>query len=280
MGRGSSGIGAGGGTGSTANLAAGDFPEAFQSGVDFQSSGDVDHNSRTVTSSLQRQWDSFASQMSNGVTATDEQRMMKDWDYVTDSLYGYIRTTNSFAINKALYDPNNAGKTDAQIFTRTDRSGVKRDLQTVQTLDKSIQNNVTPADASYTRYSGKSAIQASYGLTNAQMNMIMQAPNMNAQQLTMLNRALSGTTSFSKAYTSVSANKSMNAFSNPRASQSRGYIFQRTLNVPKGTHAYAARRNAQESEVIFGRKMQTKLRGISVSNDGHIVFHEDFDGYR
>ena len=72
----------------------------------------------------------------------------------------------------------------------------------------------------------------------------------------------------------------MNAFSNPNAKQSKGFILERKINVPKGTNAYAVKKNAQESEVIFGRNMKAKLSHISVSNDGHIVFHEVYDGYK
>lgn len=256
-----------------------DFPEAFEDGKNFQATGDVDHYSRTVSRSLQQKWDQFAANYNTGVTASEQQSLMKDWDSYTNSLYGYFRTTNSFAINQALYDPKNAGKTDAQIFTRRDRHGAYRDLQTVQTLDKVINSHTTAADASYTRFCSPNALQSTFGLSSAQISMLSGAASMNAQQLATLNKAIAGSTSFSKAYTSTSANRSMNAFGNPRASQSRNFIFERKINVPKGTNAYAPRQNAQESEVLFGRGMQTKITGISVSNDGHIVIHEKFVKY-
>ena len=277
MGRGSSKAGGGG---SFKPLIDKDYPEAFADGVDFESSGDVDHTYRQVSSSLQRQWDAFTQSYQSGMTATDDYLLMKDWDSRTGDLFGYVRTTNSFAINKQLYDPNNQGLTDAQIFTRTDRRGAKRDLQTVQTLDKAINNHTTQADASYTRFTSPNSIQHTFGLSDAQMALIKQAPQMDSKQLAQLNKALSGKTTFSNAYTSTSANRSMNAFSNPNAKQSKGFIFERKVNVPKGTKAYAVKKNAQESEVIFGRKLQTKLSHISVNPDGHIVFHEVFDGYK
>lgn len=279
MGTGSSGLNGGvGGGGGAMQIAAQDFPEAFAPGKDFGAVGGVDHVARTVSRTTQREWDQFSAPMSNGVTSADEDKMMRQWSSTPNAkgayVTGYIRTQNSFAINEALYDPKNAGKTDAQIFKR------KADRDTVKALDKSINNNTTQADASYTRFSSPSAIQATFGLSNAQMQMIQQAQNMSPAQLRQLNRALAGSTSFSKAYTSTSANRSLNAFSNPNAPQSRGFIFERKLNIPKGTKAYAPRKNAQESEVIFGRGMQTKLMGISVSTDGHIVLHEMFDGYK
>lgn len=255
-----------------------DFPEAFEDGKDYQASGDVNHYSRTVSRALQNKWDAFAGQFQNGVTQREENSLMKDWD--GSKLYGYFRTTNAMEINKALNDPKNAGKTDAQIFTRTDRRGVARDLQTVQTLDKVINNNKTLKDASYTRFGTPASVQRAYGFTAQQMQMINNAPNMTAAQLKQLNSAIKGETSMTYSYTSTSANRSMNAFGNPNARQSIGYTIERKINVPKGTNAYAPKQNAQESEVLFGRRMQTKLDHISVSKDGHIVFHEKFDGYK
>lgn len=269
MGRGSSGAAGGGGGGGAPKIK--DFPEAFGAGKDYQAVGGVNHQTRTASRTTQREWDQYSASMNNGVTPADEAAIMTA-GYGT--LRGYVRTSNSFAINAALYDPKNAGKTDAQIFKR------KADRDTVKALDKSINNNVTPADGSYTRFSSPNAVQATFGLSNAQMQMLQGARNMTPQQLTQLNRAMSGSVSHSKAYTSTSANRSLNAFSDPTAPQSRGFIFERRINVPKGTKAYAPRQNAQESEVIFGRNAQTRLTGISVSSDGHIVLHEMFDGYK
>ena len=251
-----------------------DYPEAFHPGKDYQAVNGVDHVLRTVSRTTQQEWDVYATQLNKGVTAADETAIMKDFDWRTGDVYGYVRTTNAFAINKALYDPNNAGKTDAQIFSRP------QDRQTVAALDKSIANNVTPANASYTRFTSANAIQSAFGLTNQEMSMIAKAPQMNAAQLAQLNKILSGKTSYSRSFTSASANRSLNAFGDPTKKQSRGFFFERKLNVPQGTHAYAPMKNAQESEVIFGRRMGTKLAGISVSSDGHIVFHEWFDGYK
>ena len=268
MGRGSSGIGgAGGGK---------DFPEAFAPGKDFQAVGGVNHTARTVSRTTQGEWDQFSVPMSQGVTATDEAAIMRDWSPTPNSegayVTGYVRTQNAFAINKALYDPNNAGKSDAQIFSRA------ADRKTVKAMDKAINSNTTQADGSYTRYCSPDAVQATFGLSNSQMAMVQQAQSMSPAQLRQLNRALSGSQSHTRAYTSTSANRSLNAFSNPNAPQSKGFTFERRINVPKGTKAFAPRKNAQESEVIFGRGMTTKLTGISVSGT-HIIMHESFVGY-
>lgn len=253
--------------------------EAFGDGNDYQSTRDVDHVSRTVTRRLQRDWDQFADDYQSGITSTDVQRLMKDYDPYTDSLYGYVRTSNSFAINEKLYDDQNANKTDDQIFTRRDRRGVLRDLQTVQTLDKAINSHTTKSNATYTRFSTSAAVQALYGLNNQQMSILQNARGMNAQQLKALNDTFAGKTSYSRAYTSTSANRSMNAFGNLNARHSRSMVFERKLYMPQGTNAFAVKQNAQESEVIFGRHANTKLMKVTVASDGHIVLHEMFTGY-
>lgn len=256
------------------------WEEAFRPGVDFEQTGDVNHVTRTVSRNLQSQWDAFTANYSTGMTDADEAALMKEWDPRTGALYGYVRTTNSFKINEKLYDPKNAGKSDAQVFTRKDRKGVLRDLQTVRTLDKAITTHQTQANASYTRFCSPNAIQATFGLTPAQLGALQNAGSMSASQLQKLNQMFSGKKSFSAAYTSTSANRSMNAFSNPSAPQSRGFVFERKIYAPQGTSAYAPRRNAQESEVIFGRRMQTRIMKVDVSSDGHVVIHEMFDGYK
>ncbi len=278
MGRGSSGLGrkAGGGGTSTPQ----DFPEAFAPGKDFQAVGGVDHNRRTVSRTTQGEWDQYSASMNSGVSVADENSIMGRRNFSIapnangDYTVGYVRTNNSFAINQALYDPANAGKTDAQIFNRT------VDRKTVKAMDKAINNHVTPADASYTRFCSPNAIQATFGLSAADLQTLQNASSMTPSQLAKLNRFFKDSKSVSNAYTSTSANRTLNAFSNPTASQSRGFVFERKISVPKGTNAYAPKKNAQESEVIFGRGMKTKLTGITVSSDGHIVLHEMFDGYK
>ena len=197
-------------------------------------------------------------------------------DFSTGETWGYVRTRNSFAINEKLYDPANAGKTDEQIFTRVRRDG-RSDLKTVQTMDKLIRNHTTQANATYTRFSTGNAIKALYGLDDKQIQTLLRAGSMNPAQMRALNRAFAGKTGYSASYTSTSANRSMNAFGNPHA---KDMWFERKLYMPQGTNAYAVQRNAQESEVIFGRHANTSLMKVTVASDGHIVLHEMFTGYK
>lgn len=247
-----------------------DFPEAFMPGKDYEAVGGVDHVSRTVSRMTQAEWDQYASQFGSDISSSDEAKLMKDWDPATDELYGYFRTTNSMALNKKFYQ--NAGKTPDEIFSKNTVRDM-RDLDTVKTLDKAINSHSTPSDGTYFRFCNPASLQRSYGLSDAQINLIMQAPNMSTSQLSQLNAALRGSKASSPGYTSVSANRSLNAFKNPTAKQSTGYTIERRIGVKKGTKAFAPKANAQESEVIFGRNFGVNFSHITVEGN-HIVIHE------
>lgn len=276
MGRGRSGR-----TSSSASApAVPSWREAFHDGRDYQQSGDVNHKSRTVSSHLQQEWDEFSRDYQTGVTNEDIRNLRKEWDFIRNEGYGYVRSGNSFKINQLLYDPANANKTDEEIFTRKDRRGVLRDLNTVRTMDKLINSHATKNDAIYTRFADPGAIQAMYGLSDKQMAALLGVRGTGASRLNALNRALANKTGYSRSYTSTSANRSMNAFGDLSQKQSTKLVFERKLYVPGGTKAYAPQMNAQESEVIFARHANTRLMKITVSNDGHIVLHEMFTGYK
>ena len=254
-------------------LNEGGWHEAFDPGQNYEASGDVNHHTRKVSGFLQNRWNDFAH---GDVSSMDKYLMTKDWEYSPkagkDVVYGYIRTSNAMAINKLLYDPANAGKTDEEIFTRKDNAGQLRDLQTVKALDKAISNHQTSVDGTYSRYTDSESIAKTFGFTPEQMGVIAKAGYMTGSQLKQLNLVLNGKVGSSRAYTSASANRSMNAFKEK-------YTFERRLYVPKGTNAYIPAHNAQESETIFGRGMRTRIDHVSVEG-GHIVIHEMFDGYK
>ena len=247
--------------------------EAFDPGVDYEASGDVNHKSRKVTGYLQHRWNEFAH---GDLSSTDKYLVTKDWEYSPkegkDVVYGYIRTTNAMALNKLLYDPKNAGKTDEEIFTRKDNAGQLRDLQTVKALDKAINSHKTSVDGTYSRYTDAESVMATFGFSEKQINDVAKAGMMTKSQLSDLNKMLAGRKGYSRAYTSASANRSMNAFKSK-------YVWERRLYVPKGTNAYIPSHNAQESETIFGRGMKTRIIGVSVENE-KLVIHEAFDGYK
>ena len=256
----------------TSELDRSEWHEAFSPGVDFERTGDVNHDTRRVSWDLQRQWDRFAH---DDASSRDRFVLDKEWTEGPDgkmTTYGYIRTFNSFKINDALYNPENAGKTDEEIFTRRDTSGRLRDLETVKALDRMINSHTTSVNGTYSRYTDAEAIKATFGFTDKQINLIAKAGMMTSKDLARLEKHITGRSGYSRAFTSASANRSLNAFKDKK-------VWERRFYVPEGTKAYIPAHNAQESETIFGRHLNTRIIGISVE-DGRIVIHEAFDGYR
>lgn len=58
-----------------------EWREAFHDGRDYQRSGDVNHESRTVSRALQRDWDEFTRGYQTGVTQSDINNLKKEWDF-------------------------------------------------------------------------------------------------------------------------------------------------------------------------------------------------------
>ena len=173
-------------------------------------------------------------------------------------------------LNKQLYQ--NPDKTPDQIFNTKTKQG-QEDMKTVSTLDKMISTHTTPSDGTYYRFCNPASLQRAYGFSDAEMKLIMDAPNMTPSELSTLNSHLRGSKSSSAGYTSVSANRSLNAFKNPSAKQSMGYTVERRMGVKQGTNAFATKGNAQESEVVFGRNFDLNFSHLTVEGN-HIVIHE------
>lgn len=268
MGRGSSKVGGGGGSAAAAKPQRQEFPEAFAPGKNFEAVGGVNHDTRRVSNMTQQEWNAYASKFGADISGSDESKLYKEWD--GKNLYGYFRTTNAMALNAQFYQ--NTGKTPDQIFNKRTKQG-RKDLETVDALDRAIKSHTTPTDGTYYRFCNPASLQRSYGLSDSQMNLVLQAPNMSKSQLSQLNSALKGSRSSSAGYTSVSANRSLNAFSNPTKKQSMNYVIERRMSVKKGTNAYAPKKNAQESEVVFGRNFGVNFSHITVEGN-HIVVHE------
>ena len=217
-------------------------------------------------------WKDFTDSFGHQISREDWQALMHSWEGGGGHPWGYVQTGNSFRINEMLYNPDNEGKTDEEIFKNRDDNGKLRDLMTVKALNKAIANGRTPANAVFTRFAGYTSIKAQFGLTDAQIAVLRRGGNLSSSELKQLNDAMRGSRSISKSYTSTSANRKMNVFT--------GKPIERKLYVPKGTHAFAAERNRAESEVVFGRNVETVLMGITISPRGNLIFHERFVGYR
>ena len=215
-------------------------------------------------------WREFVDEFGDQPSAEDLRHIMTSFDENFNA-FGYVRTSNSFDINEKLYSPENEGKSDEEIFTRRDSKGVLRDLETVRRLDKAIENGRVPVNAVYTRMSGTAAIKSIFNLNNEQMNALKNWRFLTAEGRGKIEGVFKGLRSHSKSYTSSSANRDLNVF--------KGKPVERRLYVPSGTKAYAVARNGSESEVIFGRRLQTEIVGVSFSG-GHIVLHERVIGYK
>lgn len=197
------------------------------------------------------QWQDY--KKSFGPDVTDEQEKALD---------GYVATANSFHINKFLYDPNLGYE-----------SLSKGDKKTVDTLDEVISTHKTPADAKFTRYVDDSGALALLGLSGKQGNTLMKAidqyqKTQDPALLDQINKSLVGSTGHSDSFTSTSATKD-HLFSHRQ--------FRREISVPSGTNAFAAN-NDSEHEIIFGRKMNTEVTGISFDGN-QVVIHERFVSY-
>ena len=187
-----------------------------------------------------------------GPAVTEEQE--KDLD-------GYVATSNSFHINKFLYDPDLGYE-----------SLSKQNKKTVDTLDDVISTHKTPADAKYTRYVDDEGMLALLGLNEKQGDTLMKAidqyqKTQDSALLDQINKSLVGSTGHSESFTSSSASKH-HLFSHRQ--------FRREISAPAGTNAFAT--NGDEHEVIFGRKMNTEVTGISFDGN-QVVIHERFVSY-
>ena len=164
------------------------------------------------------------------------------------------------------------------MFTRTDRLGELRDLHTVRALDKAISQHKTPQDAIYTRYTGDDAMVATFGMDERQRSLLRGvlalrgSRSITPEHISALNDALKGSTGYNPSFTSTSANHNLNVF--------RSRPIERRFYTPGGTNALAASTNKIESEGVFGRGLRTEVDHISLSRDGHIVFHERVLGYK
>jgi len=206
-------------------------------------------------------WEEFARPFETGVTEADKAAVMHDGDY------GYFMTRNSYYINSQLYAPENKDKTLEEIFTRQDKDGVYRDLETVKALDRMIASHQTAEDAVYTRYVDKNGLSGIFGFSEAQIKRLQNAAKLDPAKLQKLNNSFAGKTSFSRAYTSTSAAKDKTVSDRP------GW-FERRLYVPKGTNAYAPTEARWEAETVFGRNLRTRIMKVDVSDDGRVVIHE------
>lgn len=257
------------------------WQDAFRPGQNFGDPSSLPRRQSAITMSDRMAWDSYVNGLNVVVTASERTNVQKRDDPLhpgdPTKAFGYIGTYNSRKINAALYDPQNAGKSVDQIkFKRP------QDRETVKSMDSIIARNRTGNDGLFTRYQQAApgmtlaqTLQQIYpGLSNTLANDLANAARLPKRQLNALSRAMKGVSSFNAAYSSTSANRTMNVFQN--------MPIMRSIRVPGGTNAYTTR-NAAESETIFGRGMITRIVGIStnsVNGHEHVVIEEELVGFK
>lgn len=262
------------------------WQDAFAPGQNFGDPSTMQRWQTPTTPQQRAAFTNWARQQGTSATYQEELQVYKrdnpSAPFDPDKAYGYIKTKNSMKINAVLYDPKNAGKTVDQMkgFRRPD------DRKTVKTLDSMIAKNTIKQDALFTRYlnpyvdpkhgnySLNDTLQKTYGLTAQQAQMLLSAPKMNKAQLSQLSKSMAGIVGRNPAFSSTSANRTMNVFQN--------FPIMEEIKVKAGTNAFICGNNPKESEVIFGRGMTTKITGVrveTINNRTHVVLEKEIIGF-
>ncbi|MCK3937166.1 phage minor capsid protein [Streptococcus suis] len=153
---------------------------------------------------------------------------------------GYIKTINSFNINRALRP---GGSMD--ILTDDD-------WDVMAALDEVIESNVTP-------YNIRGLRKVSYDWVTSFISNTELPPTFdNISDLSNSLNTIKGHSYFELAYSSVSIDPDKNVFENRRV--------WLDIEVPKGTNAYMSS-NLMESEFILGTGTTFELKGSSVAQD-------------
>ncbi|HEL1619445.1 TPA: minor capsid protein [Streptococcus suis] len=152
---------------------------------------------------------------------------------------GYIKTTNSFKINRALRP---GGSMD--ILTDDD-------WDVMAALDEVIESNVTP-------YNIRGLRKVSYDYLDSFLANTDVPKGTSLSELAENINNLNNHTYFELAYSSVSIDPDKNVFENRR--------IWLDIEVPKGTNAYMSS-NLMESEFILGTGTTFELKGSSVAQD-------------
>lgn len=226
------------------------------SGLDKKSGGRgksaADQEYAMAYSGTEAAWGDFAKSFQNGVSDADRDLLIV---HGRNHDEGFFASSESQIINSDFAE--NPTKTPEDLF-----SGER--YRTVMALEKAINNNSTKSDGAYSRFVSDGEISNLYGLSAAEVRALHNDPS-------SFNTNWAGRTAVQHSYTETSASRDLNFWSSLMNTERR-------ISVPKGTKAYAHPDMGDESEVIFARKMKTKLIGVS-KEGGTLVFHEAFVGY-
>lgn len=170
---------------------------------------------------------------------------------------GYVRTGNSFEINKDFRETGITGAIDSKKEAALRRNGAANDdIKTIKMLDAKIQNFSLPIPLRVTRYVGEPALNSIFG------EKISQGANTLSE---LLNRIKKSTKQIQRdpAYLSASAREWQNVF--------KHYKIKLEIEVPPNTPLYLTD-NYPESEVVFGRSTPLKFINAQKRTD-----YDDYD---
>lgn len=170
---------------------------------------------------------------------------------------GYVRTGNSFEINKDFRETGITGAIDSKKEAALRRNGAANDdIKTIKMLDAKIQSFSLPIPLRVTRYVEEPALNSIFG------EKISQGTNTLSE---LLNRIKKSAKQIQRdpAYLSASASEWQNVFKN--------YKIKLEIEVPPNTPLYLTD-NYPESEVVFGRSTPLKFINAQKRTD-----YDDYD---
>lgn len=154
---------------------------------------------------------------------------------------GYIRTSNSFSINKTLRTG------DLSLLSDDDKI-------TISTLEKIMDNNLSKIDILVDRYTDPNYIRQNFGIELKRFNT--QSTNLCMQEI--LNNHINDIIE-EKGFTSASWNPDENVFKDSRP-------VQLVISIPKGVPMYVTD-NKDESEIILKRGTKFKITNCDTTKN-------------
>ena len=170
---------------------------------------------------------------------------------------GYVRTSNSFNINKDFRQTGVTGVIDKAAEVKLRANGMSADdIKTCKLLDKKISEFSLPVPIRVTRYVEPGALSNIFGET---IDVYEGSRFSQRKTLDSILKSKKGIRP-DPAYLSASTNENQNVFTH--------YDVKLEIEVPPNTPFYLTN-NYIESEIVFGRS--TKLQFISAKNKGGYV---------
>lgn len=169
---------------------------------------------------------------------------------------GYVRTGNSFQINKAFRQNGIFGEIDATKEALLRKAGMTSDdLKTIRLLDKKIDELSLPVPILATRYVGLEALESIFGTRVTAMGTGATDASLKAWARAVKNIPRKDM-SVDPAFLSASTNEWQNVFYYQ-------HKVKLQIEVPPGTPMYLTD-NYPESEIVLSRGTQLEFIGVEV----------------